>query len=212
MSSRFDAVTFDDFTEQELESIWKKICNDKGYLVHDKVSSVVRRRLSKQRGREGFSNARAVRTMFEKASLSATHRYREENDEIDSKPPSEQPRKRPELEIIVEDVIGERPTRDSHPKVIVCLLCSCSTFCSCLFAVERHFGRSRFACGSARCQKGHVCSYRHHVKELGPGEKCIANRGNFSQSRVCRQPWYRQNNSGEIVRASLVRDWHAQQR
>jgi hypothetical protein len=123
MSSRFDVIVFDDFTEQELECIWKKICKDKGFLVHDKVSSVVR--LSKQRGREGFSNARAVRTLFEKASLPATHRYRVDNDVIDSKPPAEPPLKRPQLEIIVEDVIGERPNRDTHPKVIVWLLHLC---------------------------------------------------------------------------------------
>ena len=125
MSSRFDVIVFDDFTEQELECIWKKICKDKGFLVHDKVSSVVRRRLSKQRGREGFSNARAVRTLFEKASLPATHRYRVDNDVIDSKPPAEPPLKRPQLEIIVDDVIGERPNRDTHPKVIVWLLYLC---------------------------------------------------------------------------------------
>jgi hypothetical protein len=143
MSSRFDLVCFDDFTEMELESVWKKICKDKMFHVHDKVSSVVRRRLSKQRGREGFANARAVRSLFEKVSVPASHRYRVQSEGLDSKQSAEQPQKRPQLEIIVEDVIGERPNRDTNAKVKMrLLLLALHIFAHDLLAVERYFGRS----------------------------------------------------------------------
>ena len=56
MSSRFDNVPFEDFTELELESIFKKLCKDKGFIVHDSVSAVIRRRLSKRSGEETFGS------------------------------------------------------------------------------------------------------------------------------------------------------------
>ena len=109
-------MKFDDFTELELEHIWKKVCHDKGYKVDDRVSAVVRRRLSKQRGREGFGNARAVRLMFERAHKPAEQRWSAAHKQYElQKGPKE-----PELEIIITDVIGERPDRYStHPQVKV---------------------------------------------------------------------------------------------
>ena len=117
MSSRFDNVPFEDFTELELESIFKKLCKDKGFIVHDSVSAVIRRRLSKRSGEETFGNARAVRIIFEKAHTSATNRWRLEHERIDALPQAQRPPKKPELEIIMTDVIGQRPSRDSNPQV-----------------------------------------------------------------------------------------------
>ena len=107
MASRFETVYFDDFTPDELESIWKHRCKEKGYAVGDDVSAVVRRRLSKQSGYKGFGNARSVRKMFESAALPAMHRYR-----VDSSAG-----KQVELRIVMEDVIGQRPDRRTNDKV-----------------------------------------------------------------------------------------------
>jgi DNA polymerase III delta prime subunit len=116
MSGRFENVPFDDFLEMELESIFKKMCKDKLCIAQDNVCAVVRRRLSRRRGKEGFGNARDVRSIFDKANGSAAHRWRLECQRINAMPPAEQPRK-PALEIIVTDVIGLRPSRETNPKV-----------------------------------------------------------------------------------------------
>ena len=94
----------------ELESIWKLLCKEKGYAVGDDVSAVVRRRLSKQSGYKGFGNARSVRKLFESAALPAMHRYR-----VDSSAG-----KQVELSIVMEDVIGQRPDRRTNTKVAYC--------------------------------------------------------------------------------------------
>ena len=125
MTDRFHVMKFDDFTEFELEHIWTKMCRDKGFRVNDKVCAVVRRRLSKQRGREDFSNARAVRNMFEKAEQPARQRWSRAYAQCELQ---QQPA--PELEIIITDVIGEKPDRHTtHPEVMpplrihVCIHC-----------------------------------------------------------------------------------------
>ena len=107
MASRFETVYFDDFNADELESIWKLLCKEKGYSVGDDVSAVVRRRLSKQSGYKGFGNARSVRKMFESAALHAMNRYRVERSAS----------KEVELRIIMDDVIGQRPDRSTNAKV-----------------------------------------------------------------------------------------------
>ena len=87
--------------------------SDKGFDVDDKVCAVVRRRLAKQRGRDGFANARAVRTMFERAEEPARERWSRAYEQYEFR---NQPK--PELEIITTDVIGERPNRHTtHPEV-----------------------------------------------------------------------------------------------
>jgi hypothetical protein len=115
MYDRFRTMKFDDFTELELEHIWKKVCHDKGYKVDDRVSAVVRRRLSKQRGRQGFGNARAVRLLFERVQKPAEQRWSAADEQYKlHKGPKE-----PELEIIITDVIGEKPDRlTTHPEVM----------------------------------------------------------------------------------------------
>ena len=115
MTDRFHVMKFDDFTEFELEHIWAKMCHDKGFRVNDKVCAVVRRRLKKQRGREGFNNARAVRKMFEKAEQPARQRWSRAYAQYELL--QQQPA--PELEIIITDVIGEKPDRHTtHPEVM----------------------------------------------------------------------------------------------
>ena len=108
MASRFETIYFDDFSAEELESIWKHLCKEKGYSVGDDVSAVVRRRLSKQSGYKGFGNARCVRKMFESAAQPAMHRYR-----VDCSAGSQS-----ELRIIMDDVIGQRPDRSTNAKVL----------------------------------------------------------------------------------------------
>ncbi len=107
MASRFETIYFDDFNPEELESIWKHLCKEKGYSVGDDVSAVVRRRLSKQSGYKGFGNARCVRKMFESAAQPAMHRYR-----VDFSAGGQS-----ELRIIMDDVIGQRPDRTTNAKV-----------------------------------------------------------------------------------------------
>ena len=107
MASRFETIYFDDFNAEELESIWKHLCKEKGYNVGDDVSAVVRRRLSKQSGYKGFGNARCVRKMFESAAQPAMHRYRVDCYAVGQS----------ELRIIMEDVIGQRPDRSTNAKV-----------------------------------------------------------------------------------------------
>jgi hypothetical protein len=107
MASRFETVYFDDFNCDELETIWKSLCREKRYIVGDDVSAVVRRRLSKQSGKKGFGNARAVRECFESAALHAMHRYRKDRlsgNEV-------------ELRIMMHDVIGQRPDPSTNAKV-----------------------------------------------------------------------------------------------
>jgi hypothetical protein len=111
MASRFETVYFDDFNADELESIRKLLCKEKGYSVVDDVSAVVRRRLSKQSGHKGFGNARSVRKLFESAALHAMTRYR-----VDRSAGNEV-----ELRIIMDDVIGQRPDRSTNAKVYVAL-------------------------------------------------------------------------------------------
>ena len=112
MASRFETVYFDDFNPDELESIWKLLCKEKGYAVGDDVSAVVRRRLGKQSGFKGFGNARSVRKLFESAALHAMNRYRVDcsaalaGSEV-------------ELRIIMDDVIGQRPDRNTNEKVLL---------------------------------------------------------------------------------------------
>jgi hypothetical protein len=120
MASRFETIYFDDFNPEELESIWKHLCKEKGYSVGDDVSAVVRRRLSKQSGYKGFGNARCVRKMFESAAQPAMHRYR-----VDCCAGGQS-----ELRIIMDDVIGQRPDRSTNAKVFNQLqlsLCGCGS-------------------------------------------------------------------------------------
>jgi DNA polymerase III delta prime subunit len=103
MASRFETVPFDDFSEDELEAIWRKFCAEGTYEVDDKVCAVVRRRLKRMSGMKGFGNARAARKMFEKASVPAKRRFRETGGGV--------------LDIIVTDVIGLSPTRTNIPEL-----------------------------------------------------------------------------------------------
>jgi hypothetical protein len=122
MASRFETVYFDDFNSDELESIWKLLCKEKGYSVGDDVSAVVRRRLSKQSGYKGFGNARAARKLFESAALHAMNRYRVQRSAG----------KQVELRVIMDDVIGQRPDRSTNAKVFAALVASqevVSNFC-----------------------------------------------------------------------------------
>ena len=84
ISSRFPfVITFEDFNEKELRAIFldmvakdqwqiEPFTNDNGQLVD--VALVAARRLSRGANSKGFSNARSVRTMKEKAMRDASNR------------------------------------------------------------------------------------------------------------------------------------------
>ena len=162
MPDRFRAMKFDDFSELELERIWKKMCHDKEFQVSDRVSAVVRRRLSKQRDREGFGNARAVRTMFERAEGPARQRWSDaqEQHELQKGP-------KPELQIIITDVIGDKPDRHTtHPEVSICRARqSVLRLTRCLD--RQNFETSGCADRPQGNQESHVRSLRHDEGELG---------------------------------------------
>jgi hypothetical protein len=211
LPDRFHLKTFDDFTEFELERIWKKICEDKGFLVGDSESAVVRRRLAERRNREGFGNARAVRTMFEKAVAenTATRRWSKAQEQYEAqKQPN--PELKPELRITMTDIIGERPSRQTMKKVTRWLLMQalCPTYC----AGRLYFDKGRRFDWFGGHKEIHIRNLRHNEGKLGQRGQRQACRQIVSESRFCRQSRHGKDNSGQVVRGTVVRLWHAQQR
>lgn len=74
LRSRFTSVIFEDFDEQELSSIWTSMRENRGWQEEKEVCGVVVRRLSKQAGKKGFGNARAIRSWLESATQEALSR------------------------------------------------------------------------------------------------------------------------------------------
>ena len=106
MASRFGTrLNYTDFTEDEFVQIWERHCARAGYTCTRKVTLVVARRLVRCRGRKGFGNARTMRQIFDQAAAQADARF-----VTDGK-----------LEIIVTDIIGLLPTRESNPVLAVLL-------------------------------------------------------------------------------------------
>ena len=97
-SSRFSCqITFEDYTEPELAEIFRSKCKEMKVPPEKDVVEVAARRLARGRDRRGFSNARAVRILFDKARSRALIR----DAHLTS------------LKVI--DVIGPRPDRDNVP-------------------------------------------------------------------------------------------------
>lgn len=74
LRSRFTNVSFDDFDEAELTTIWSHMRSKKKWAEEDGVCRVVVKRLCKSAGKKGFGNAREVRKRLETATQEAMAR------------------------------------------------------------------------------------------------------------------------------------------
>ena len=110
MASRFETVAFNDFSETQLEQIWRLMCSEKDYVCNDKTCSIVRRRLGRQSKRgKGFGNARTVRNLFTKTAMRAADRFCAT-------------KKRGNIEITEIDVLGPEPSSNSALDAALCEL------------------------------------------------------------------------------------------
>ncbi|MCP5493816.1 MAG: AAA family ATPase [Leptospiraceae bacterium] len=105
LASRFETIQFDDFSEDELHRIWNGLCKKYNWICDNNVSKVASRRVARGIGRKGFGNARAVRRLFEQAKTEAKRRFYADTSS-NAKPT-----------IIMEDVIGLKPSRDRNPEL-----------------------------------------------------------------------------------------------
>lgn len=96
LRSRFKTITFEDFDEHELATIWKGMRENKEWSEEQGVCRVVVRRMAKITGRKGFGNAREVRRRLEEATQSAMSRLGDDFDDS-------------MMTLTVEDVIGQDP-------------------------------------------------------------------------------------------------------
>lgn len=103
LRSRFVSVTFEDFDEDDLKNIWKEKVKEAGWICTSLVDDVVSRRLVKGAQKKGFGNAREVRSLFSQASMEAMA-----DESFDGS----------KMEILVEHVIGRRPSQNEKLKKI----------------------------------------------------------------------------------------------
>ncbi|KAL3919021.1 MAG: hypothetical protein SGILL_003962 [Bacillariaceae sp.] len=96
LKSRFTSVTFDDFDETELATIWNSMRSKKKWAEEDGVCRVVVKRLCRSAGKKGFGNAREVRKRLEKATQEAMARLGNEFSQD-------------KMMLQISDVIGEDP-------------------------------------------------------------------------------------------------------
>jgi hypothetical protein len=96
LKSRFKEVSFEDFDEVELSTIWTAMRVTKKWEEAAGVSVVVVNRMLKMSGRKGFGNAREVRRRLEAATQSAMVRLGDAFSQDT-------------MQIEVVDVIGEDP-------------------------------------------------------------------------------------------------------
>ena len=103
--SRFIEVHFEDFDEDELLTVWNGEREKRKWRESDdRIGRVVIRRLVKLKGRKGFGNARLVRQKLEEACARAMNR-----DDFDGL----------DLELRMEDAVGENPTHNEKLHAIV---------------------------------------------------------------------------------------------
>ena len=103
MASRFDVLTFDDFTPHQLEEIWNGHCTEQKWKCNDNVTQIVVRRLQRRIGKKGFGNARTVREIFNGAAERGARRFRQNPDQGP--------------EILTEDIMGIKPVPDAVPEL-----------------------------------------------------------------------------------------------
>jgi SpoVK/Ycf46/Vps4 family AAA+-type ATPase len=67
LASRFGkTVAFPAYEPAELEAIFRKMAQEQGFVVPEDVGSAIRPWVAEQRGRDGWGNAREMRTLLEK--------------------------------------------------------------------------------------------------------------------------------------------------
>ena len=96
LKSRFRMCHFEDFDENELQTIWTDSRKRKGWEEEEGVCQVMVKRLIKRAGRKGFGNAREVRSCLEQATQSAMSRLGH-NFSMET------------MTLKIEDVIGQDP-------------------------------------------------------------------------------------------------------
>jgi hypothetical protein len=106
---RLVMLEFADFSERDLLQKWRELCRDARVQCDGIVGTVVSRRLAKQSGSRGFGNAGAVRQMFDAALGCASSRAMQAGSSNASSASNAT------TAIVVEDVIGPRPTPDKIP-------------------------------------------------------------------------------------------------
>ena len=85
LRSRFPTrVHFHDFTEAELLSLWKLMCDKRGWSPTSQATVAARRFLCRGRARRGFGNAREVRKLLDVAIDRAKESLREGNRQTES--------------------------------------------------------------------------------------------------------------------------------
>lgn len=99
LKSRFEGVMFEDFDAQDLEVVWDRKAQDRGWEYEKPIAKVACRRLAKAAGRKGFGNARAVLKLLEQASKEAMAR-----EDFDGS-----------LTFKTVDLLGDRPS--TNPKL-----------------------------------------------------------------------------------------------
>ncbi|KAI8896071.1 hypothetical protein BC833DRAFT_599019, partial [Globomyces pollinis-pini] len=103
LRSRFTEVIFEDFDQEDLETIWNQMIVSKNWTADSKIGKLVSRRLSTLANKKGFGNARAVRNVFEDAKSKAMARK-----DFDG-----------ELCLKIEDIVGENPINNPKLKPII---------------------------------------------------------------------------------------------
>jgi hypothetical protein len=97
-------ITFEDFTESELKRIFVDMCAKKKWPPEDDgVANLAARRVARGRGRKDFSNAGAVRNLFEKAYQRALDRGQQAG--------------RASTYLSAVDIIGPPPIRENVPEL-----------------------------------------------------------------------------------------------
>lgn len=104
MASRFITVPFNDFSQDQLASIWRSMVAQKKWKCSEDVTQVVARRAIRGAGTKGFANARSVRKMFESAASESEKSYTHGQPEI-----------------LMEHVVGLEPNRQNIPELDLAL-------------------------------------------------------------------------------------------
>ena len=97
---------FDDYSDAELGEIFAKLCDKYKWKADAGVVKVAARRVGRGRGRKSFGNAGAVQSLFESAYRRAVQRSTSAT---------------PLQTLMIEDILGPRPSRDQIPELNLAL-------------------------------------------------------------------------------------------
>lgn len=89
-------INFPDYSEEELYIIFKKLCKDEKYKISSNIKQVLLEHFKVAKYEKNFSNARYVRSIFEKVKIEQANRTIQDGDDINLI-----------KKIDIENVIGE---------------------------------------------------------------------------------------------------------